>query len=144
MTDGFFRFDEVGDWSVLKLEIIEKYGAAYTKAFSSDRGRGLEEYYIDAFSGAGMHIVKKTRAQIEGSPARALKITPKFDRFYFIDLNEDKTAYLQKLCEGRRDVQIHTGDTNDYLRKLLPTIQFEKYNRPCVCWTPTVCISSGR
>jgi three-Cys-motif partner protein len=76
-----------------------------------------------------MHIVKKTGAQIEGSPARALKIRPKFDRFYFIDLNEDKTAYLQKLCEGRGDVHIHTGDTNDYLIKLLPTIQFEKYNR---------------
>jgi hypothetical protein len=29
-----FRFDEVGGWSELKLEIVEKYGAAYTRAFA--------------------------------------------------------------------------------------------------------------
>jgi hypothetical protein len=67
-----------------------------------------------------------TGAQVEGSPARALKIAPKFDHFYFIDMNKDKIAYLQKLCEGRADVDIHAGDTNAYLRNLLPTIRYEK------------------
>jgi hypothetical protein len=28
-----FQFDEIGYWSELKLEIVEKYGAAYTAAF---------------------------------------------------------------------------------------------------------------
>jgi hypothetical protein len=32
------EFDEIGDWSELKLEIVEKYGAAYTKAFSNQKG----------------------------------------------------------------------------------------------------------
>jgi hypothetical protein len=27
-----FKFDELGSWSELKLEIVEKYGAAYTNA----------------------------------------------------------------------------------------------------------------
>jgi three-Cys-motif partner protein len=128
MTEPAFRFDEVGDWSVLKLDIIEQYGSAYTKAFNI-RGRQLKKYYIDGFSGAGAHVVKRTRQQIEGSPARALKITPPFDGFYFIDLNRDKTAYLRKLCEGRSDVQIINNDANSYLRTLLPTIQYRLFNR---------------
>ncbi|HEX3339895.1 MAG TPA: three-Cys-motif partner protein TcmP [Pseudolabrys sp.] len=127
MTDPF-RFDEVGEWSVLKLDIIERYGGAYTKAFNKT-GRRLKKYYIDGFSGGGAHRVKGTGQQIEGSPPRALKISPPFDGFYFIDLNPKKTSHLEKLCEGRSDVQVITGDANEYLRTLLPTIQYKKYNR---------------
>jgi three-Cys-motif partner protein len=123
-----FRFDEIGAWSVLKLDIVEKYGTAYTKAFNK-RGAHLKKYYIDGFSGAGVHVEKRTREQIEGSPARALKIDPPFNHFYFIDMNKDKTDHLQTLCEGRADVDIHTGDTNPYLKKLLPTIKYDDYKR---------------
>jgi three-Cys-motif partner protein len=129
MSDPGFRFDQIGAWSVLKLDIIEKYGSAYTTTFENLRGRNLKKYYIDAFSGAGVHVVKRTHQQIEGSPARALKITPPFDWFYFIDLNKDKAAYLEKLCEGRSNVDIINDDANTYLRKLLPTIQYQKFNR---------------
>jgi three-Cys-motif partner protein len=128
MSKSPFRFDEIGAWSVLKLDIIEKYGAAYTKAFNK-RGSNLKKYYIDGFSGAGAHVVKRTREQIEGSPARALKIEPPFDGFYFIDMNKDKTAHLETLCKGRTDVDIHTGDANLYLKKLLPTIKYSDYKR---------------
>jgi three-Cys-motif partner protein len=101
MTDAASRFDEVGTWSVLKLDIIEQYGAAYTKAFNK-QGSRLKKYYVDGFSGAGVHIERRTREEIEGSPARALKITPPFDGFYFIDMNADKTAHLQTLCAAAR------------------------------------------
>ena len=37
MTNLPFKFDEIGAWSELKLEIIEKYGAAYTKRFPAVR-----------------------------------------------------------------------------------------------------------
>ena len=128
MTSLPFKFDAIGYWSELKLEIVEKYGAAYTKAFTNTRN--LKKYYIDAFSGAGVHVSKKTRVAIEGSPARALKITPPFDAFYFIDLNADKTDYLRSICGDRSDVHIHTGDCNEYLTtELLPTIQYQKFNR---------------
>jgi three-Cys-motif partner protein len=123
-----FQFDEIGYWSELKLEIVEKYGSAYTTAFANQRG--LKKYYIDAYSGPGVHRSKRTGKQIEGSPARALKVSPPFDHFYFIDLNPHKTAYLARLCQGRVDVDIVTDDAKSYLtRDLLPTIQFEKYNR---------------
>jgi three-Cys-motif partner protein len=125
---SFFQFDEIGTWSELKLDIIEKYGAAYTKAFSNV-GKHLKKYYIDGFSGAGVHRTKQTRAEVDGSPTRALKITPPFDGFYFIDMNSDKTAHLRTLCAGRTGVEIHTGDTNPYLIRLLPTIRYNEYKR---------------
>ena len=33
VTESLFEFEEIGVWSELKLEIVEKYGAAYTNAF---------------------------------------------------------------------------------------------------------------
>jgi hypothetical protein len=57
VTAAPFKFDEIGAWSELKLEIVENYGAAYTKAFA--RQKGLKKYYIDAFSGAGVHLAKR-------------------------------------------------------------------------------------
>jgi len=127
---GDFQFDEIGRWSELKLEIVEKYGSAYTTAFAGPRGRELKKYYIDAFSGPGVHLSKETGQQIEGSPSRALRVRPPFDHFYFIDLNPEKTAYLRTLCGNRGDVDIITDDASVYLtQKLLPTIQYEKFNR---------------
>ena len=128
MTHGPFEFDEIGVWSELKLEIVGKYGAAYTNAFKkSDR---LKKYYIDGFSGPGAHVSKATGSIVEGSPARALKVSPPFDGYYFIDLNPEKTDYLRSLCGNRSDVHIRTGDCNDILTKeLLPKIQYRNYNR---------------
>ena len=123
-----FEFDEIGYWSELKLEIVEKYGAAYTAAFKNQPR--LKKYYIDGFSGAGAHVSKRTGELIDGSPVRALRVSPPFDGFHFIDMNPDKTSYLQKLCENRSDVQIHTKDANTYLtQELLPTIQYRNFNR---------------
>lgn len=121
------KFDKIGVWSELKLEIVEKYGSAYTTAF---KNTNLKKYYIDAFSGAGAHLSKTTGKQIEGSPARALKTIPPFDGFYFIDLDKNKTNYLQELSGNQPNVTIHTGDCNDYLSKhLLPAIQYKNFKR---------------
>jgi three-Cys-motif partner protein len=128
VTELPFKFDEIGYWSQLKLEIVEQYGAAYTKAFA--RAKNLRKYYVDGFSGAGVHIAKKSKARIEGSPTRALKITPPFDGYCFIDLDADKTDYLRSMCGERGEVDIHTGDANEYLtRTVLPTIQYKKFTR---------------
>jgi three-Cys-motif partner protein len=128
------KFDEVGVWSELKLDIVENYGAAYTSAFAN---QSLKKYYVDAFSGAGVHISKSTGDQIDGSPARALRTSPSFDGFYFIDMNEQKTAHLKTLCAGRDNVQIETGDASDYLiHSLLPTIRYELYNRALCLFDP--------
>lgn len=128
MSDLPFHPDEIGYWSELKLEIIEKYGQGYTNAFNR-RGSRLKKYYIDGFSGAGVHLSKRTGEPIDGSPARALKVMPPFDGFHFIDMNADKTAYLERVRAERSNVDIHTGDANPYLKQLLPTIRYDDYKR---------------
>jgi three-Cys-motif partner protein len=65
-----------------------------------------------------------------------VKITPPFDGFYFIDMNANKTAYLEKVRAGRSDIQIHTGDTNPYLKALIPTIRYDQYKRALVLLDP--------
>jgi three-Cys-motif partner protein len=130
-----FKFDEVNIWSEIKLEIVERYGAAYTGAFS--RHPRLKKIYVDAFSGAGSHVSKSTGSRIDGSPARALKISPPFNAFYFIDMNEKKTAHLKALCGGREDVHVETGDASHYLTQvLLPTIKYANYNRALCLFDP--------
>ena len=130
-----FRFDQVGIWSELKLEIVEKYGSAYTGAFANQPR--LKKFYVDAFSGAGVHISKRSGGQIDGSPARALKTSPPFDGFVFIDMDAQKTAHLKRLCAGRSDVHIETGDASKYLTKtLLPTIKYEDYKRALCLFDP--------
>lgn len=120
-------FDEIGYWSELKLEIVEKYGAAYTSILSKQR---LKKYYVDAFSGAGIHISKTTGKTVEGSPARALKVSPPFDAYYFIDLEQQKTEYLKQLCGNKNNVHIYTGDaTRHLLTDVLPPITYENYKR---------------
>ena len=61
---------------------------AYTTAFTNFAN--LKKYYTDDLRGPGIHISRTTKARIEGSPARTLKVTPPFDRFYFVDLNAGK------------------------------------------------------
>jgi three-Cys-motif partner protein len=120
-------FDEIGYWSELKLEILQNFGAAYTTAFKKQK---LKKYYIDGFCGAGVHVSKASGKSIEGSPARALKISPPFDGYYFIDLKQHKTDHLRSLCGDRQDVHIYTGDaTKHLLNDVLPTITYESYKR---------------
>jgi hypothetical protein len=41
VTDLPFEFDEIGYWSELKLDIVEKYGAAYTRTFANFFSRNI-------------------------------------------------------------------------------------------------------
>jgi three-Cys-motif partner protein len=127
VIESAFEFDEIGVWSELKLDIVEQYGSAYTAAFNNTR---LKKYYIDGFSGPVAHVSKTWGTVVEGSPARALNISPPFDAYYFIDLNPEKTDFLRSNYGNRKNVHIYTGDCTTILTKqLLPTIQYKNYTR---------------
>lgn len=122
------KFDKIGAWSELKLDIVGKYGAAYTGTFRNFPG--IKKFYIDAFSGAGEHISKASGERVEGSPSRALKVKPPFDHLYFIDLEAKKTNYLRSLYGDNPKVTIKTGDATQILtQKILPPIKYEDYKR---------------
>ena len=87
------KFDEIGYWSELKLEIIREYAAAYSRILKSRAD--LSHVYVDAFSGAGKHKKKGTGEFIDGSPLVALGVKPDFDEYHFIDLESDKVDFLQ-------------------------------------------------
>jgi len=124
------RYDEIGYWSEVKLDIIKKYAAAYSKILTSQIQPRLEHVYIDAFAGAGKHISKTTGEFVPGSPAIALSIRPCFREYHFIDLKETKVKALKELAGGRKDVFVHHGDCNRILLEdVLPRVRFENYRR---------------
>jgi three-Cys-motif partner protein len=123
-----FEFDEIGYWSELKLEIIEKYASAYSLAFS--KHNYLHYVYVDAFSGPGRHISRTTGNLVSGSPEIALKIRPPFKEFYFIDINGDKVAELRKTVINRPEAHILEGDCNiRLLNDVFPNLDYKKYKR---------------
>jgi three-Cys-motif partner protein len=121
------KFDEVGTWSELKLEILTKYAKAYTTILRQNR---LHPIYIDGFAGAGQHISRNTKELIPGSPLNALKIEPAFEEFYLVDLKEERVENLRQLTESRGNVNIYSGDSNKVLlAEVFPKIRYEEYKR---------------
>jgi len=122
------KFDEIGYWSEIKLEIIKSYAAEYSKILSAQAG--LTHVYIDAFAGAGIHRSKTNQELIPGSPLNALDIKPPFREFYLIDLNNKKVDTLRQLVGDRADVHIYSGDCNEILLKeVFPKVRFKQFRR---------------
>ena len=67
-------FDEIGNWSEVKLDIINEYASAYSRILSAQTKLTFYHIYIDAFAGAGLHISKETGELIQGSPLNALQV----------------------------------------------------------------------
>jgi three-Cys-motif partner protein len=122
-----FKFDTIGYWSEIKLEIIREYAQAYSTILTSNR---LHHVYIDAFAGAGMHLSKTKGEFVPGSPLNALAIKPPFKEFHLIDMDSTKAQQLRQLTEGQKGVSIYEGDCNKVLlNKVFPQVQFPQYRR---------------
>lgn len=123
------EFDEIGYWSEIKLEILRKYALVYTSIMSKQTfSKGY--YYIDGFSGYGIHKSKTREDLIPGSPSIALNTNPPFTAHYWIDLNNEKVEYLRQLAAGHSNVNVYGGDCNKILlEQVFPTIKFDQYKR---------------
>lgn len=125
-----FKFDEIGYWSEIKLDIINDYAKEYTKILSSEKQNYLKPIYIDAFSGAGKHLSKTSKKEISGSPQNALSVSPPFKEYHFIDMNSAKLDYLKESVEDRESVFFYNGNCNQILtEKIFPTITYKNYKR---------------
>ncbi len=123
-------FDEINVWSEIKLDIIRKYATAYSKIISSKRNPSFTHIYIDAFAGSGIHLSKRTREFVLGSPLNALLVDPPFKEIYLIDLNGDKTQQLQEFTRHDPRVKIYSGDCNVILLKeIFSKVKYEDYKR---------------
>lgn len=124
------KFDEIGYWSEIKLDIVKDYASAYSRILSAQRKPALHHVYIDAFAGAGVHISKTTGKFIPGSPTNALFVQPPFREYHLIDIDRQKVAVLRDLAMNRADVHIHEGDCNRVLlERVFPKVQWEQYRR---------------
>ena len=130
MTSQDLKFDEIGDWSKVKLDIIRKYAKAYTTILSQKAG--LSCSYVDGFAGMGVHVAKQSGDYVAGSPLNALKIDPPFSDYFLVDLDGDKVDQLRGMPQvrGRSDVHVIHGDCNMVLLKdVFPKIRYEHYRR---------------
>ena len=122
------RFDDIGSWSEIKLEIIKKYAAAYSMILT--RQHGLHHVYIDAFAGAGVHVARSTGEFMPGSPLNALLVQPPFKEYFLIDLAPDRIASLREIVGDRADVHLLPGDCNTLLlEEVFPRVRYQDYRR---------------
>lgn len=110
-----------GDWTIIKLETLEKYLQAYTTALRNK----FSLAYIDAFAGSGrVRLKEKSPAcpsEIDGSAVRALRLTHPFETYIFIDKDKTKLDTLQEHVKRdycKRNVSYLHGDANPILQEL--------------------------
>lgn len=124
---GDFKFDTIGYWSEVKLQIVREYATAYSQILTSHK---LHHVYIDAFAGAGMHLSKTKNEFVRGSPLNALLVQPPFDEFHLIDLDSKKADQLRQLIAGRNNAHVYEENCNKVLlNEVFPQVQYAQYKR---------------
>jgi three-Cys-motif partner protein len=125
-----FVGDEIGVWSEIKLEIIRKYAAAYSRILSSRRKPAFEHLYIDGFAGSGQHRSRTTGELVAGSPIRALEVDPPFREYHFVDLQAARVESLRQLARERENVYLYEGNANEILlSNIFPRVRYDDYRR---------------
>lgn len=124
------RFDEIGYWSEIKLDIIREYAQAYSQILSAQTKPRFYHVYIDAFAGAGVHLSKKRQEEIAGSPLNALNTDPPFREYHLIDLDGTKAEHLKEVIGDRPDVHVYEGNCNEILLKdIFPNVKYKDRRR---------------
>ena len=123
------KLDNIGIWSEIKLDIIKEYANSFTTIMKSMTWcKGY--VYIDAFAGPGVHISRRTREFVPGSPLNALEIDNPFTEYHYIDIDKERAETLRGLVGDREDVNIYQEDCNEILtEKILPSLSYKSYKR---------------
>src|SRR4051812_25746381 len=106
------KIDEIGPWSVVKLDILKRYATEYSKILSNRQDPSFVHVYIDAFAGAGYHLSQTTGEMVLGSPLNALLVRPPFREFHLVDLDGDRIDGLKRIIGDRKEVHLYHGDCN--------------------------------
>lgn len=120
--------DDLGEWSHVKHEILEKYARAYMRVMANQRFKRI--IYIDGFAGAGIATDRDTGTLTLGSAMLALGIQPPFDELHFVEADHTKATALRQNTRQDIRVRVHEGDANVLLTTaILPRCKFEDYAR---------------
>lgn len=132
---GEHRFG--GNWTEQKLNVLEKYLAAYTTALKNSP---FKTAYIDAFAGTGYRtereegvagspmlfgdlVAEEPQQLLDGSVARALRVVPPFHTYIFIEKSADRASSLETVRTQNpgKDIRAKKGDANGVIRALCNT-----------------------
>ena len=105
-----------GPWTRDKLTYLEKYASAFMRAMAPKRKAGIWDklVYLDLLAGPGRGIDASTGLEFDGSPLRALKIEPQFDRLFLGDLSQKNISALRRRIpqSDLSRVDLRVGDCN--------------------------------
>ena len=125
-----------GDWTRIKLEVLQKYLTAYTTAL---KNTSFQKIYIDAFAGTGYredsgnesHALasifpdladSEPQGLLDGSARIALQVEPRFDQYVFIEKNRKRCDELEKLRQEfpdkAGDIEVKWGEANAEIQAL--------------------------
>ena len=130
-----------GQWTSAKLSVLAQYLKAYTTALKDkpSAGHPFRKAYIDAFAGTGYRTLASEgegaeallfpdlaepapQELLDGSARLALKTTPRFDRYIFIEWSAKRCAALealkQEFPELAKDTRIEQEDANTKIQEL--------------------------
>lgn len=115
-----------GPWTQEKLGYVERYASAFMVAMHPKRREGKWDQlvYIDLLAGPGKGIDRKTHVEFDGSPLRALGVSPAFDRLFLGDMSEASVRVLRARVEpvDQSRVELEAGDCNDRTTRLIKTL----------------------
>jgi protein gp37 len=132
-NEGMVPIDQVGPWSKDKLDILTEYLKKYATIMNNQKkvrsdgtgGRGWLRafHYIDAFSGTGKAILRANNSYesrdigeyLDGSPVRAIKCDPPFDRLWFIERDKKRAEFLKQTVReigALNGAAVLVGDAN--------------------------------
>lgn len=124
-----------GDWTTTKLRILREYLKGYTTALKNTPFRTA---YIDAFAGTGYRTLREDagapnlvfpdlaadapQALLDGSARLALQVSPRFDKYIFIERSAERCRELEGLKLQfpalATDVDVRRGEANAEIRTL--------------------------
>lgn len=111
----------IGQWSLVKLDILRTYLPAYQAACR----RARDCYCIDAFAGKGEWRVRGTDRVVEGSPQIVLDYLGGFTQVFMIEMEAKRAReleYLKERSSHPSKVTVIVGDTNVVLSNALRSI----------------------
>jgi hypothetical protein len=119
------RLDPIPCWPQLKLDIVRRYGAAYSTI--SSRQPGLAHYWIDGFIRSGTDT--SAHEFVPGSALNALLVTPPFRHHYLVNMDGTSADAVRRAVDGRADVTLLEGGARALLEEVLPRVRQEDYRR---------------
>jgi len=100
-----------------KLTILRKYLPALTKILRS-KVPTRPRYYIDFFAGPG-RCLDESGDICDGSPFVAVKTTPSFSNFIFVDIDQAYCNALRRRLEKISNINVIHGDCNEVVHEVL-------------------------